>query len=99
MRRSRPLDRTVVSFRGIDHEMNLAVCRQALVRCQVEGELDSIESLARACGCSRSTASRFFSGRTGLSTALAIIAMLKLTFDDVFTRCTGDGADQADRPV
>ncbi len=85
-------NRTVVSFRSIDHEMDLAACRRALVRRQVEGELDSMEALARASGCSRSTASRFFSGRTSLPTALAIITVLKLTFDEVFTQCgTGDG--------
>lgn len=71
--------------------MNLAVCRQALVWRQVDGGLHSMEGLARASGCSRSTASRFFSGGTSLPTALAIIAVLKLAFDEVFTRCTSGG--------
>ena len=45
-----------------------------------------MESLARAVMRSRSTVSRFFSGRqTSLSVALAILGKLKLDFDQVFT--------------
>src|SRR5437868_2527981 len=51
-----------------------------------ESEFDSMESLARAVMRSRSTVSRFFSGRqTSLSVALAILGKLKLDFDQVFT--------------
>src|SRR5262249_50253223 len=81
MGRSRRPNRVTVNFRGIEHEMNLAICREALVRRQVEGECESMERLAQASGCCRSTASRFFSGRTSLATALAIMDVLKLTFD------------------
>jgi transcriptional regulator with XRE-family HTH domain len=67
--------------------MDLGVCQHAHVRRQIEGEFDSMERLAEAIGCSRSTVSRFFSGkRTSLAVALMVLDKLKLTFDDVFTR-------------
>jgi transcriptional regulator with XRE-family HTH domain len=51
---------------------------------QVEGELDNMNSLARAVGVSRSTASRFFSGRsTSLAVTLRILAVVRLTFEEV----------------
>jgi hypothetical protein len=68
--------------------MNVAVCHHALVRCQVEGKLESMQQLANSCGRSRSTATRFFSGRTSLTSALAVLDALKLSFDDVFAPCT-----------
>ena len=81
----------IVNFRGIDYDMNLAVCYRALVWRQVEGEFDSMDGLAEAIGHSRSTASRFFSGKqTSLTVALAVLDKLKLTFDDVFTPRTVD---------
>jgi len=50
----------------------------------VDGELDSMESLAIAVDISRSTASRFFSGRpTSLTVTLKILAVLKLKFEGV----------------
>ena len=77
---------TIVNFRGIDHEMNVTVCRMALVRRQVAGEFDSMEGLADAIGRSRSTVSRFFAGRrTSLPVALAVLDKLKLRFEQVFT--------------
>jgi hypothetical protein len=80
--------RTVVNFRGFDYDMNLAVCRRALVMRQVAGEFDSMEGLADAIGRSRSTASRFFSGKQmSLTVALAVLDKLKLRFEDVFTPC------------
>jgi hypothetical protein len=83
MRRPR---RAIVNFRGIDHEMNVTVCRMALVRRQVAGEFDSMEGLADAIGRSRSTVSRFFAGRrTSLPVALAVLDKLKLRFEQVFT--------------
>jgi hypothetical protein len=43
-----------------------------------------MESLSGACGISRSTASRFFSGRnTSLAVTLRILAALRLAFEDV----------------
>ncbi len=78
--------RAIVNFRGIDHEMNVTVCRMALVQRQVAGEFDSMEGLADAIGRSRSTVSRFFAGRrTSLPVALAVLAKLKLGFEQVFT--------------
>jgi hypothetical protein len=47
--------------------------RAALVRRQVAGEIASLQALAQAVGCSRSTVSRFFGGqRTGVAVALQI---------------------------
>src|SRR2546423_1902669 len=59
---SRPRQVTVW-YRGIPYTLDLVSCRRALVARQVEGLVASMESLARAVGISRSTASRFFSGR------------------------------------
>ena len=74
----------VVSYRGIAYELDLVQCRRALVKRQVDGALDSMESLARAGGISRSTASRFFSGRaTSLTVTLKILAELHVAFEDV----------------
>ncbi len=85
--------RAIVNFRGIDHEMNVMVCRLALVRRQVAGEFDSMEGLADAIGRSRSTVSRFFAGRrTSLPVALAVLGKLKLNFEEVFTPINIDGA-------
>src|ERR1700730_7997938 len=65
----------IVWYRGAPYELDLVRCRRALVMRQVEGELDNMNSLARAVGVSRSTASRFFSGR---STSLAVtLGMLR----------------------
>jgi len=87
MARARELKRTVsVWFRGVQYTLDLSVCRRALVNQQVEGKLDSMESLANACGISRSTASRFFSGRpTSLAVTLKILEALHLTFNEVAT--------------
>jgi hypothetical protein len=84
----------IVNFRGIDHDMNVAACRLALVQRQVAGEFDSMESLADAIGRSRSTVSRFFAGRrTSLPVALAVLDKLKLAFGQVFTPIHLDGAE------
>jgi transcriptional regulator with XRE-family HTH domain len=75
---------TTVWYRGIPYELDLVCCRRALVQRQVEGELDSMESLANAVGISRSTASRFFSGRaTSLAVTLKILDKLGLKFENV----------------
>lgn len=82
-----------VSYRGIRYVLDLARCRRALVWRQVEGELDSMESLANAVGISRSTASRFFSGRTtSLAVTLKILGALRLGFEDVATPIGEDEA-------
>jgi hypothetical protein len=85
--------RAIVNFRGVDHEMNVTVCRLALVRRQVAGDFDSMEGLAGAIGRSRSTVSRFFAGRrTSLPVALAVLGKLELRFEQVFTPINLDGA-------
>ena len=84
---------TTVWYRGIPYTIDLARCRRALVLRQVEGELDSMESLARTVGISRSTGSRFFSGRaTSLAVTLRILAALRLKFEDVATPSQEDQA-------
>jgi transcriptional regulator with XRE-family HTH domain len=73
-----------VWYRGIPYLLDLVQCRRALVGRQVEGDLDSMESLAVVVGISRSTASRFFSGRpTSLAVTLRILGALRLTFENV----------------
>jgi hypothetical protein len=65
-------------------ELDLVVCRRALVLRQVAGDFESMEGLATKVGCSRSSASRFFSGRpASLRLILAILAALKLKFEEV----------------
>ena len=76
--------KVTVWYRGIPYSLNLVVCRRALVDCQVKGEFDSMEQLADAVGISRSTASRFFSGRpTSLTVTKRTLAALHLKFEDV----------------
>lgn len=75
-----------VEYRGIPHVLDLVACRYALVTCQVRGELESMESLAAKVSISRSTASRFISGRpTSLTVTLKILDALHLEFEDVAT--------------
>lgn len=82
---SRP-KRVRVEYRGLPYWLDLVICRRALVNRQVEGGIDSMESLAGACQISRSTASRFFSGRpTSLDVTLRILAALGLRFEQVAT--------------
>jgi len=89
---SRPKQVTVW-YRGIPYTLDLVKCRRALVSRQVDGELDSMESLARAVGISRSTASRFFSGRaTSLAVTLKLLDVLHLGFEDVATPVVEDQA-------
>ncbi len=92
--RKRPRD-VIVWFRGMPYRLDLGRCRRALVLCQVDGQFESMEALAKVVGCSRSTVSRFFSGRpTSLSIALKVLEVLKLTFEEVTTAVEG-GHDAA----
>src|SRR5258708_36564953 len=59
---SRP-NQVRVRYRGIPYTFDLVTCRRALVKRQVEGELDSMESLANAVGITHSPATRFFPPR------------------------------------
>jgi hypothetical protein len=74
----------MVWFRGMPYRLNLGRCRRALVLRQVEGRYQSMEALAVAVGRSRSTVSRFFSGRpTSLPVTLKVLEVLGLRFEDV----------------
>ncbi len=87
----------MVSYRDVPHRLNLVVCRNALVRCQVRGEIDSMDDLAAKVGVSRSTASRFFSGRpTSLAVTLKMLEALHLRFKDVATPQLEDVAGRED---
>jgi transcriptional regulator with XRE-family HTH domain len=84
--------KVTVRFRGIPYSLNLVACRLALVARQVDGDMDSMESLADAVGVSRSTVSRFFSGKpTSLAVTLRILKALKLKFEDVAKPETDEG--------
>jgi transcriptional regulator with XRE-family HTH domain len=89
-----PPDRITVRYRGTAYTFHLLRCRRALVMSQVDGQFDSMESLANAAGISRSTASRFFAGRsTSLTVTLKILDALRLTFDEVAEPdASGDGS-------
>jgi hypothetical protein len=78
--------RVIVPYRGVPYALDLVPCRRALVKRQVDGDLDSMESLALRVDVSRSTVSRFFSGRpTSLAVTLSILGALRLRFEDVAT--------------
>jgi DNA-binding XRE family transcriptional regulator len=84
MARSTRPKTVTVWYRGIPFTLDLNGCRRALVQQQIEGKLESMEGLAGSVGISRSTVSRFFSGRpTSLTITLKILETLGLTFDDV----------------
>jgi transcriptional regulator with XRE-family HTH domain len=86
--RHRP-NTVIVEFCGVPHSLDLLACRRALVRHQVEGEFFTLAALGVATGISRSTVSRFFSGRVEyLPTVLKVLAALGLSFDEVATPCT-----------
>jgi hypothetical protein len=85
MSRERPRE-AIVWYRRVPYRLDLVRCRRALVHRQIEGALDSMWSVALEAQCSRSTASRFFNGRsTSLGITLRILAALKLEFDEVAT--------------
>ena len=78
----------ILVYRGVPYTLDLTRCRRALVQRQVEGELATMEALARAAGTSRSTASRFFGGRAvSLATTLRILAALRVEFNYVARAC------------
>ena len=84
--------KVTVWYRGIPYALDLVRCRRALVDCHVKGDFESMEELAQAVGISRSTASRFFSGRpTSLAVTKRILDALHLTFADVLTPETEQG--------
>jgi hypothetical protein len=93
-RANRPTQASVW-YRGLPYTLDLLECRRALVQRQVEGGLDSMEGLGDACGISRSTASRFFSGRpTSLAITLKIVSALGLTFEQVAKPAEVEGQEE-----
>jgi hypothetical protein len=73
-----------VHYRGVPHDLDLGRCWRALLGCEIEGEFSGMDGLAKRAGCSRSTASRFFSGRSvSLPVTLRILTALGLAFADV----------------
>jgi transcriptional regulator with XRE-family HTH domain len=90
-RRLRPAQ-VVVSYDGHRFRLDLATIERAFFRGIVAGKYSDREALAKACGISRSTVSRFFHGRTtSIKVTLAILRELGLDFDDVATPCEGAG--------
>ena len=83
-KRPRRPSEVTVWYRGIPFKLDLVKCRRALVGCQIEGKFERMEELADSIKISRSTCSRFFSGRpTSLTVTKKILAGLGLKFDDV----------------
>ena len=94
----RPREATVL-YRGLRYTLDLVRCRRALVDKQVQGALDSMQSIAKSKGISRSTVSRFFSGRpTSLAVTLKILNALGLTFEQVATPLPIDEEDPSMPP-
>src|SRR5256885_2891277 len=95
--RRRPSE-VIVVYRGIRFTLDLLRCRKALVRCQMEGKFDTTQELSGLVKISRSTASRFFSGRpTSLPVTRKIVTELGLRLDDVLRPVDpGDGPRVAD---
>ncbi len=90
-RRVRPAQ-VIVSYDGHRFRLDLATIERAFFDGIVVGKYDDREALAKACGISRSTLSRFFHGRsTSVRVTLAILRELGLNFDDVATPCEGAG--------
>ncbi len=86
-------------YRGLPYRLDLVKCRRGLVARQVDGDLDSMQSMADACGISRSTASRFFSGRaTSLTVTLKILEALHLTFEEIATPVRDDDESESGGP-
>ena len=81
-RSARPRE-VAVWYRDAPYTLDLVRCRHALVERQVEGAVGGLDSLARAARVSRSTASRFLSGR---QTSLAVTLRMLAT---VSHRCAG----------
>ncbi len=83
-KRPRRPSEVTVWYRGIPFILDLVRCRRALVGCHIEGKFERMEELADSVGISRSTCSRFFSGRpTSLTVTKKIVAALGLKFEDV----------------
>jgi hypothetical protein len=70
----------------VAYEVNLRACRRALVSAQAEGRIATLEDLAKQAHLSRDTVRRFLYGqRSSLRSALRILIVLRLRFDEVVT--------------
>jgi hypothetical protein len=88
-RRGRRRDKAIAWYRGVPYVLDLRRCRMALVRCELGGDFGSMEALAERVQVSRSTASRFFSGRpTSLTVTNRLIDVLGLEHEDVLRPAT-----------
>ncbi len=82
-KRPRRPSEVTVWYRGVPFKLDLVRCRRALVGRQIEGKFERMEELAASIGISRSTCSRFFSGRpTSLTVTRRILTALGLKFED-----------------
>jgi transcriptional regulator with XRE-family HTH domain len=88
--------RPVVTFEGVKYEMDRHALRVALVRRQVAGEFHTKEELADSVGCSRSTISRYLSGRI-VSLAVRVLEKLHLRFEEVYRQCEEPAAASQER--
>ncbi len=73
------------------HRVDLDAMRRAMTRMFVARELTDqpTEDIASKAGVSRSTVSRIFNGRgVGLRTLLAVLAVLRLPFEDAVSDTT-----------
>jgi hypothetical protein len=75
----------IVFYRKLPHVMNLRILNRAMRDRQIAGDFDSVEGLANRIDSSRSTVSRFFSGKnTSLTFTLRVLEALKVNFDQMF---------------
>ncbi len=92
IRRRRRSASAIYWFDGYPFRVDLAAIDRALFARIVAGKYKSREHFAESFGRSRSTVSRFFSGRgAGLPVFLEILNELELKFDDVATLVTEVG--------
>ena len=76
----------VMSFKGHPHRIDLAAIERRYFDGVVAGKYTGRDSLAEACGISRSTVSRFFQGRScSIRVVLALLSELTIKFDDAAT--------------
>src|SRR5262245_38001027 len=78
-------DFVIVYYRKLPHVMCTRALNRAMRDRQIAGDFDTVAGLADRIDASRSTVSRFFSGKnTSLTVTVRILEALSLTFDQVF---------------
>ena len=74
-----------VEYNGCGYIWNVSKCRSAVTRLYIDGTAPNLMAVAQLSRTSRSTLSRFLNGRrTSIATLRRILAVLRLTFDEVF---------------